>query len=395
MQTDEYIAEVITELCADASGRPTGSRANQQAVWYVHRKLQDLGYQAELHRFPCMDWQDLGSILEAGGHPIPAVTNPYSPAGSAAGRVMHASTISELRNLRSSNALIAVSGELTLEPLMPKNFPFYNPEHHKEIIYLLEALEPQAVIAVTAAEKVTPICEDGDLAFPSVTVHADHAAALVGEAPVWAELAVRTRTASSEGANCIAVKDRGSKQRIVICAHIDSHRQTPGALDNAAGTAVVLASAAMLREYRGPYSLEFVFFNGEDYYSNPGEQLYITLNSNRFSSIALAVNIDGAGFRSGRTACTSYQCSEQVSAGFSELILNDPAFIIGEPWYESDHSLFIQQGCPAVAVTSEKLEEVTAVTHTPSDTTDQLDYSVLSQAARMVVLMVEKLHTLI
>ena len=36
------------------------------------------------------------------------------------------------------------------------------------------------------------------------------------------------------------------------------------ALDNAAGTAVLLAAMGRLKDYAGPYDLEFIPFNGED-----------------------------------------------------------------------------------------------------------------------------------
>ncbi len=395
MQTTEYIAQIVAELCKDASGRPTGSKANQQAAAYSRHQLHAMGYQVRLDRFPCMDWQDLGSVLNAGGDAVPVQTSPYAPSGQASGIVEKASSLGELKRLRRRNAVIAVSGELTREPLMPKNFPFYNPDEHREIISLLEALEPQAVIAVTSSAKPVTVFEDGDLTFPSVTVCEEHAEALLSRTPARAELIVRTRSASSEGANCIALKDTGAAERIVICAHIDTHRGSPGALDNAAGVSVVLASAALLREYRGPFNLEFVLFNGEDYYSNPGEQLYVAQNRERFSSVALAVNIDGAGYRAGRTACTCYQCDEHLSAALAELVRSEPDCVLGAPWYESDHSLFIQHGCPAAAMTSEMLEEVMTVTHTPMDTVNQLNIGTLATAARMTVRMVETLHTLI
>ncbi len=42
-----------------------------------------------------------------------------------------------------------VRGELAREQLMPKNFPFYQPEEHQRIIHLLEAQKPLAIIAAT------------------------------------------------------------------------------------------------------------------------------------------------------------------------------------------------------------------------------------------------------
>ena len=35
---------------------------------------------------------------------------------------------------------------------MPKNFPFYNPDHHKRIIDLLENKAPRAIVAATSRD---------------------------------------------------------------------------------------------------------------------------------------------------------------------------------------------------------------------------------------------------
>jgi aminopeptidase YwaD len=54
----------------------------------------------------------------------------------------------------------------------------------------------------------------------------------------------------------------------------------------------------------------------------------------------------------------------------------------GEPWYQSDHSVFIQNGRPAAAITSEHfLRLSTEVTHTPADNLDLVDYSKLVDVA--------------
>lgn len=44
-----------------------------------------------------------------------------------------------------------------------------------------------------------------------------------------------------------------------------------------------------------PYRLEFVLFNGEDYYSTPGEMAYLASHLSRPEDYVCAFNVDGAG----------------------------------------------------------------------------------------------------
>ena len=61
-----------------------------------------------------------------------------------------------------------------------------------------------------------------------------------------------------------------------ICAHIDSKMGTPGALDNASGTTVLLLLAELLADYRGSLGVDIAAINGEDYYSVTGEIVYLS-----------------------------------------------------------------------------------------------------------------------
>ena len=60
-----------------------------------------------------------------------------------------------------------------------------------------------------------------------------------------------------------------------------------------------------------------------------------------------------------------------------------PQFVEGEPWYQSDHGLFLMNGRPAVAVTSNGFAELCAdVTHTPADSLEIADPEKVAEIAR-------------
>jgi aminopeptidase YwaD len=101
----------------------------------------------------------------------------------------------------------------------------------------------------------------------------------------------------STGSNVVATKGRADR-RIVVFAHIDSRIGTPGANDNASGVTALLLLAQLLEDYAGSMRVELVAMNGEDYYSNPGEQLYLAANAAGLMRSSLA-----------STSTTSATCS--------------------------------------------------------------------------------------
>ena len=86
-------------------------------------------------------------------------------------------------------------GELCSEPLMPKNFEFYNPDEHKEIIALLEEKNPVAIIIVNPyAEHVI---QDGDFNIPCAIVD-------IGTLDVFLQSADKTESMIMELAENVA-----------------------------------------------------------------------------------------------------------------------------------------------------------------------------------------------
>lgn len=120
----------------------------------------------------------------------------------------------------------------------------------------------------------------------------------------------------SSSFNVLASLNRGKAEKIVITAHIDAYESTPGALDNASGTVVLLLAAEMLADYRGKYSLEILALNGEDHYSAAGEMDYLNRYGNDMPGILVVINIDDVGFKQGKSNYSFYECKP----GFEEVV---------------------------------------------------------------------------
>ncbi len=171
-------------------------------------------------------------------------------------------------------------------------------------------------------------------------------------------------------------------QRVIVCAHIDSKQTTPGALDNASGVATLLALASLLHHDTLTPTIEILTLNGEDYYAASGHMHYLQANADHFDDIILAINLDLAGYRAGRTAWSSYDCPDEIHSSLHAIIALHDDFLVGEPWYQSDHTLFLQQQRPAIAITSEHIQYLCHnITHTDKDTIELVDSRKLTTIA--------------
>ncbi len=198
------------------------------------------------------------------------------------------------------------------------------------------------------------------------------------------ELRLRMESARirARGCNVSGVKEGRVGERIVFCAHIDSKMGTPGALDNAGSVGLLLALADLLKDHRGKHTVELTAINGEDYYAYSGGMRYLADNKDHLERILLAVNADGAGSRGGRTTYCCFNAPDRISRAVGEAFSDRRLYAEAEPWYQSDHMMFVMNGRPAVALTSEDFHERLADTfHTAKDTIDLVDPDVLSSAA--------------
>jgi aminopeptidase YwaD len=273
--------------------------------------------------------------------------------------------------------------------LMPKNYPYYYPEEHKKIHELLEQKAAAAILTATGKHHSTagalypyPMFEDGDFDIPSVymkDVEGERLAQFVGQP---ADLLSEAQRIPSTGCNIVGRKGGGSGRRVLLTSHIDAKIGTPGALDNAGGTIMLMLMAELLQDYEGNLEVETVPFNGEDYYGANGERLYMERNQERLENILLVVNMDGLGYIEGRTAYSLYGPPDAVAELIHKTFADREGFMEGPPWYQGDHSIFIQQGVPAMAITLEHFEYAWEhIAHTERDTPDLVDPARLVETA--------------
>lgn len=383
MDLNQKIEQYLKVFCEEIGARPTGSRPNAAAVDFACREFEKYGYEVIRQPFNCMDWSEGACSLTVCGCDIPVRPAPYACACDVKGALMCIPSLSALREARITGKIVVLTEELASEPLMPKNFIFWNPASHQETISLLEKGRPLAVLTVSLSrETYVPVIEDGDFDLPCAVLLPESLAALHNGAQAALKINADRRPVTA--ANVIASNGRGDT-KVCLSAHIDTKAGTPGALDNASGAAVLLALASELSNRALPYRVEFVLFNGEDYYCVPGEMTYVASSLSRPAEYICAYNIDGAGL-AGQNLCYSfYGCDEKFVRRFREQAEACGKMTEADPWPQGDHTLFTYAGVPAVAVTSCGIFELSeTVLHTAADTLNLVDVQKLAALVRFL-----------
>ncbi|NLW33308.1 MAG: Zn-dependent exopeptidase M28, partial [Fibrobacter sp.] len=98
--------------------------------------------------------------------------------------------------------------------------------------------------------------------------------------------------------------------------------------------------------------------------------------------------IDGAGYKEGKSAFSLFDLPENLKTKVSGILNDSQRVVEGEQWPQGDHSIFVQNNCPAIAVTSKWfLDNINTqtITHTPKDNPDIVDCSKLIDITETIV----------
>ena len=388
-------------LCEVIPDRSVGSMGNRLATQFFERELATLGWRTDTPSFDAIDWKDGGASLKVEGKEFEVLVSPYSLGCKTEAELVEAADVEALERVDARGKVLLLHGDLAKEQLMPKNFVFYNPESHQRIVSLLENSGALALVCATGRNAALaggvypfPLLEDGDFDVPSVYMTEEEGARLLNYAGQVAKLRSNSERIPGKGYNVIGRKGRNADERIVITAHIDAKKGTPGAIDNATGVVVLLLLADLLRDYSGSKQLELIAFNGEDYYAVSGQMNFVWANQGKFDSILLNINIDGAGYKEGGSAVSFYGLPADLRQTADEVLSRHPAIQEGPQWPQGDHSIFVQFGRPAIALTSDWFSthiNEQEITHTSKDNLDIVEPRRVVEIAEMVADLVREI----
>jgi len=397
MQYYKPIARHLHELCRKIGSRPIGTSNNHRAEAYISGVFEELGLHVERQEYACKGWKCEKVKLFCGEEEIPAIANTYSKSCEVKAGFTAAGNVFELEKRDFRDKIAVIYGELTSAPLAAKNNNVYNPEEHKRIIKLLEAKKPLAIIAVShRMTGAVPIIEDWDFEIPSVTISTIDSVKLLKNSGKNLELNIKSDFEASHAANVVGKYGKNGKEKLVLCAHLDTKYGTHGAADNGAGVAALLTITELITaELAGKelmnndklsvenmsFDIEFVAFNGEEYYAL-GEMLYTEKNLQNFEDMIAAINLDGIGHYSSTSNIAFFECSEKFVDTALSLKEKCPGVIRVDPWPASDHTFFWMRKVPSIAISSTGTYDLF---HTANDTVNFVSIDKIEEIVRLTL----------
>lgn len=379
MKNKEFLESIIGE-------RPVGSEANSKILDIIQAEAEQIGMEVISLPFECKIWDKGKSFIISGNESYEIFASPFSRQYRGYGEIEVIHSIEELNRIDINDKIVFLQDNISKEQLQPKDFPFYYPEEHKRIIDLLEGKNPKALIAVTGKHPMCglepfPLFEDGNFSIPSAYISVLSANKILQEKGI-VNLCIDSDNIKVKSRQIIATR-RAKRQaigKIIVCAHMDTKYGTPGAIDNASGVAVLLSVMKNFKNYNGIYDMDFVPFNGEEYYEAKGELEYLIKIKDDYGQIKLVINIDSPCHRNSKIAVSSYNLDENLSTMLKMEMEKNSNVVIGEEWYAGDHAMLVFNKIPCLAVTSSDLfETVLDIIHTEKDTIDRISEDLIDQ----------------
>ena len=207
---------------------------------------------------------------------------------------------------------------------------------------------------------------------------------LLKDGPVSANL--RVMPSENPSNNVVAVKGpSANKPIVVIGAHYDSVPISPGANDNASGTAVLLAIGQEQARGERPFEIRLIAFGSEEPGLIGSEDYVSTLPAEERGRIVAMVNLDALA--AGGLVVGGDEGLVQQALEIARMM--DIPLVSGQepPDASSDHASFRSAGIPVIYFAGGDHANI----HTPNDTVENLSPEQLGQAGAIASRLLDEL----
>ena len=188
-----------------------------------------------------------------------------------------------------------------------------------------------------------------------------------------------------------------SDEIYVVCGHYDSVFGSPGADDNAAGTAAVLSAAEAMNDYSFQHTVRFVTFSGEEQ-GLYGSYHYAKEAYENEDNIVAVLNADMMGYASDEVSESKVvvfdnepsawirQVSTDISSSYGDLV--DLEIVHGGSSGRSDHASFHSFGYDAIFYFE---YEMNPHYHSTQDTIENMNPWYASNVSRLILATISEL----
>ncbi|HET6871829.1 MAG TPA: M28 family peptidase, partial [Sporolactobacillaceae bacterium] len=180
--------------------------------------------------------------------------------------------------------------------------------------------------------------------------------------------------------NVFGTRKGHKHEKLILCAHYDTAFNCPGAVDNSAGLACLLSLAEILGQLEFSCGIDLITFSGEEF-AAIGDQAYLQYEPD-FENMLAVINMDGVGQKLGNNTLTAIGTSKALEAEVKKIKSDYPMMVWAEPWYESDHTLFLMNGVPCLPLNSLGINDIY---HQPKDQLKWVSPSKLEEVIDVVL----------
>lgn len=282
-------------LCEDIGPRLSGTPADERAVEYMAEHFRRCGAEVEVQDYPCPAWEhestELVSLGTGAPQPLPALAQTFTEACDVEAESVCVGTLEELELAPDlEGKVLVLCGKLGTRLALDRNPALLAAEHRRAA----------ALIAVSSAETVsTKLIRDPFLSVPAAGVSQSVGEMLRRNEGERLRLRIRARRYDSTGHNVIGRFPGEEPGHVIVPAHYDTSAESPGATDNASGTAVVLELCEVFAKAGRPRrGVHFIAYGAEEYGRsgyNLGAVEYVRRHPDETAQTCAVVELDCLG----------------------------------------------------------------------------------------------------
>ncbi|MCK4283130.1 MAG: M28 family peptidase, partial [Candidatus Brocadiae bacterium] len=337
-------------LCEEIGPRLSGTPADERAVEYIADHMRKCGAEVEVQDYPCPGWEhestELALLGADGPKALPAFAQTFTEACDVEAELVGVGSPDELEFAPDLEGKVLVLHGKIASSLTPDR---------NRLLLIAEERRAAALIVVNPEEPVpSKLVRDPFVRVPAAAVAQSVGRKLLASEGERLRLRIRARRYDSTSHNVIGRFPGEQEGHIAVAAHYDSAADSPGASDNASGTAVVLELCELFADAGQPRpGIHFIAYGAEEYGRRGGACLgaveYVRRHAAETSQMLALIEPDCVGTAAVPPRVTVMGFEPSQREGVVGVLERFPRYEVRlRPETETPHTPFDLTGVPAV-----------------------------------------------
>lgn len=390
----ERLWEHAKVICEEIGPRLSGTSADERTVEYMREHFRRCGTNVEVQNFPCPSWEHKNTeltLLTSGPESLPAFAQTFTEACDIEAELVGVNTRYQLELAPNLDGkILLLHGEVATDLNADRNPTLLSAEERRA----------SAVIVMSNNQTVsTKLVRDPFLRVPAVAVSYSTGLRLRENEGRQVRLRIIANRYDSIGHNVIGRLPGESKEHIVVVAHYDTAANSPGATDNASGTAVILELCELFASMgKHKLGIDFIAYGAEEYGrhcgnlgGNLGSVEYVRHHPIEVKTAQAVVEVDCIGTVAVPPKVQVMGWSNYQRKEILDVFQQFPLYMVNvRPETEAPHTAFNLPGVPVLAFVNDygKLP-----IHTAQDTIDLMNPGELAFSAKVIATIVDYLSS--